>query len=1360
MKKFTRFWQLTMVLLFMSSFAFAQNVEKKVQLKEQFKPQTASEEAAVEEMWKNGIEVTSLKDKEIVSVEKAKTQLKKMTDNQSPDLSSVKATEPGGYTDDLLCPAGSVWGVPTTGYTNAGNSDADGGYRIFQQITGSGTYDVTEVHFWGIHAFFNGSAWVACTEEPLDFEIAFWNNAGGLPGTLINSYAVNLAGVGTGTIFGGLSEIMEYNFVIPATQSLQNAWVSVQANPGGDPNCWYLWVNGDGTTPVTVAAHAQQQVVSTGAFTELLYPMSLCAMGTYTPPSCLEPTGLTTSLITVNSARANWVKGGTEALWNLEYGPAGFPQGTGTLLTGLTNPNPFGNPYYNLTGLAGSTTYDWYVQADCGGGSTSAWVKGTFTTLCVPVVAPWFEDFDNGVPVAPTCWTNTSSNGDLWKITTVSIGHSAPSDHTTGTGYFAAVDDSQNTPLTTDATLTTPFIDVSGLTTPQLDFWLYSDNEGSGWNMTLRINVWDGAAWNNNFATFTGNTAGWEMRSVIMSGLTITGDIQIQFVGDETSSGTSFYDDISIDDVSVVEAPTCPPPSGLSVANVTNVSADLLFTSFSGLSNIEWGPAGFTPGTGTLVSGVTSSPYALGGLSILTGYDFYVQDDCGGGDLSSWVMGSFFTAGDCDWSCVGSDSYGDGWNGGSIDFVVNGNIVANWAGPATTGPETFYFPILEGSVVDIVWNVGSWDGEVTYDIYNALGGLEFSDGPAPTGTTGLNGTCVAPACPNPTNLTATNITSSSADLLWTTNSGLSDLEWGPAGFTPGTGTMVTGITTGSYSLTGISGAYDWYVMDDCGGGTTSFWVGSTFATLLPNDLCADAITIDCATGFVNGTTVGATFDNVGTCTTSNTAPGVWYKFTGVGNDYIDLSLCNTLPTWDSKLSVFSGDCAALTCVVGNDDNCGLLSAVSFLSAPGVDYYILVHGFSANVGAFQLDITCTPTYVVSGTLSYANGASTPIDNSTVDFYDNTPTYLGSVTTSPIGEYGAIVFGGDYSLAASTTKPRGGTAVGDVNVVVNHILGTPLVGLPFLAAEVTGDAIVDVSDLNGLVNEILGVNPGWPVPDWVFETPAFTVGSDVVVDFQGLCAGDPDGSFTPAYTCAAPTGLAAINIGGLSADLTWTSNSGLSNLEWGPAGFTPGTGTMATGVTSPYSISGLTLGTAYDFYVQDDCSPYAVSAWAGPATFTTLASLYCVAGPSSTFDSNVQQVDITGDAGSAISHTGCPGVAGTQDLTALSVTLTAGGSYSIDITFGTCGGSYFGAGQAWVDWNQNGIFEAGESLGQSSGTPGTAPWNAPVTFNFVVPAGATVGTTVIRVMQREGGALPLDPCGTYTWGSVMDFTVVVQ
>ena len=123
-----------------------------------------------------------------------------------------------------------------------------------------------------------------------------------------------------------------------------------------------------------------------------------------------------------------------------------------------------------------------------------------------------------------------------------------------------------------------------------------------------------------------------------------------------------------------------------------------------------------------------------------------------------------------------------------------------------------------------------------------------------------------------------------------------------------------------------------------------------------NDLCSGALPIACG-ATVNGTTVGATVDNVtgGTCGTGITAPGVWYSFTSPANGDATVSLCGS--SYDTKISVFSGSCASLTCVGGNDDFCSLQSQLTFSATAGTTYYVLVHGFSSATGAFSLSLTC-------------------------------------------------------------------------------------------------------------------------------------------------------------------------------------------------------------------------------------------------------------------------------------------------------------------------------------------------------------------------------------------------------------------
>jgi hypothetical protein len=162
----------------------------------------------------------------------------------------------------------------------------------------------------------------------------------------------------------------------------------------------------------------------------------------------------------------------------------------------------------------------------------------------------------------------------------------------------------------------------------------------------------------------------------------------------------------------------------------------------------------------------------------------------------------------------------------------------------------------------------------------------------------------------------------------------------------------------------------------------------------------------------------------------------------------------------------------------------------------------------------------------------------------------------------------------------------------------------------------------------------------------------------------------------------------------------------------------------------------------------------------AFFTTsyLNAQYCLTGgPTSADDSNIESVSLTGDGG-GISYTGCPGVLGVEELLAQSVILGAGSNYSLSVQFGTCGGNYGGAGEAWIDFNQNSIFEPSESIGDWTGTPPSAL----SVFNFVVPGTASMGTTRMRIVQQEGGSLtlPLDPCASFSWGSSIDFTIDIQ
>ena len=153
----------------------------------------------------------------------------------------------------------------------------------------------------------------------------------------------------------------------------------------------------------------------------------------------------------------------------------------------------------------------------------------------------------------------------------------------------------------------------------------------------------------------------------------------------------------------------------------------------------------------------------------------------------------------------------------------------------------------------------------------------------------------------------------------------------------------------------------------------------------------------------------------------------------------------------------------------------------------------------------------------------------------------------------------------------------------------------------------------------------------------------------------------------------------------------------------------------------------------------------------------AQSYCAAGPTSSFDSEITGVVLTGDNYSISQTNAACGTTGVQDFTSTdSADISVGTSYALDVTMGTCGGSYAGVISAWIDFNLDGDFDdSGEQLGVFSGTPTvTQQWT------FTVPATAVLGQTVLRVMQEEGGSTAgISPCNTFDWGAVEDYRITI-
>lgn len=99
--------------------------------------------------------------------------------------------------------------------------------------------------------------------------------------------------------------------------------------------------------------------------------------------------------------------------------------------------------------------------------------------------------------------------------------------------------------------------------------------------------------------------------------------------------------------------------------------------------------------------------------------------------------------------------------------------------------------------------------------------------------------------------------------------------------------------------------------------------------------------------------------------------------------------------------------------------------------------------------------------------------------------------------------------------------------------------------------------------------------------------------------------PETRLGKQVACARPTNVSIPSTTLTSANITFTSSNPV-NIEYGAYDFTPGTaaGTTIPGITSPYTLNGLTNSTAYEVYTKSDCGAFTgVSASTVPVSFHT-------------------------------------------------------------------------------------------------------------------------------------------------------------
>ena len=140
------------------------------------------------------------------------------------------------------------------------------------------------------------------------------------------------------------------------------------------------------------------------------------------------------------------------------------------------------------------------------------------------------------------------------------------------------------------------------------------------------------------------------------------------------------------------------------------------------------------PSTGTCLGaayGYAAGTYTISEIALTAGNQYYVMVDTWASPtcIPTFTLNIVAVTpppppppGSCDYTISLYDSYGDGWNGCSIDVLVDGIVRLNDKTLTSGyGPATFTFPTNTGAVITTVFTAGSYPSEPYYYIYNNEG---------------------------------------------------------------------------------------------------------------------------------------------------------------------------------------------------------------------------------------------------------------------------------------------------------------------------------------------------------------------------------------------------------------------------------------------------------------------------------------------------------------------------------------------------------------------------------------------------------------------------------------------------------------